>query len=228
MGPFQARVERLILVFGDADDEAIHLRLKPDLAAEPARGPHVEGEIKHVFFHWGGRARLFHPTFVDVHMARRTAACAAAFCYNARHCMLDRRFHHGLARLALGREDRSVVFYISDFDHMVPPDCSKGPTSKAAGPEIQSRNSPGPVAPTPYARQNCIKSPKSYGSVPEVQRLLMKWRRIAIFISPNRDLRLWRPVDGFIFGVGQSFFGLKNPVAKAQDGFIGGAVWARV
>jgi hypothetical protein len=56
----------------------------------------------------------------------------------------------------------------------------------------------------------------------------MKRQRIAISIKTDNDLRLWRPVDGFFFRVGQSFFGLKNPVAKAQTGFFGGALLARV
>jgi hypothetical protein len=89
---------------------------------------------------------------------------------------------------------------------MAPPDCSQGPISKAARPEIQSRNSPELVKPRSYARQNCIKSPKSYGSVPHVQRLLMKSGRIAIFIQPNSDLRLWLLVCDFIIKSWAIFF----------------------
>jgi hypothetical protein len=39
----------------------------------------------------------------------------------------------------------------------------------------------------------------------------------------NRDLALWHLSRLFIFSVRQSFFGLKNPLAKAQDGFFRGA-----
>lgn len=105
-------------MLGDTDDEAVKLRLKPDLAAQPAIGPDIEREVEHIFFHRGGAPGLFLPRIIDIDVAGCATARAAAFGYNAGHGMLDRCFHHGLAFLAIDRVHRSTVFYVSDF-HLI-------------------------------------------------------------------------------------------------------------
>src|SRR5512145_542174 len=46
------------LLLGKTDDEAVQLGRHLDLAGQPARWTHVEGEIEHVLFHLAGLARL--------------------------------------------------------------------------------------------------------------------------------------------------------------------------
>lgn len=104
-------------MLGYADDEAVEPGLQPDLAAQPAVGAQIEREIEHILFHRRRATRLFLPCLVDIDVAGRATACAPALAYDTRHRMLDRRFHHGLAFLALDRMHSSIMFYVSDLYH---------------------------------------------------------------------------------------------------------------
>lgn len=102
---------------GDADDKALQFGRQPDLTAQPATRPHIVCEIEHVLFHRRWRTRPCFPRVIDIDMTGCTTAGAAAFGDDARHRVLYRRFHQRLARLALDRMNRTVVFYVSDFHH---------------------------------------------------------------------------------------------------------------
>jgi hypothetical protein len=109
---------KLILVLRDANDKSVQLGLQPYLAAEAARGAHIEGEIEHILFHRRRAARLFFPGVVDINMARRAGASASAFCNYAGDRILDRGFHDGLAGLALNLVRRPVMLYVCYLDHV--------------------------------------------------------------------------------------------------------------
>ena len=49
-----------------------------DLAGKPAPFPDIEGEIEHVFFHFGRLARFIAPGFVNVDVASRARASPPA------------------------------------------------------------------------------------------------------------------------------------------------------
>ena len=69
----------LALLRWRAQDEAVEFGLDGDLAAEAGVGLHVEGEVQHVFFHLRARAGLLDPGGVDINVAGRASAGAAAF-----------------------------------------------------------------------------------------------------------------------------------------------------
>src|SRR6187399_3045755 len=61
-----------------------------DLARQPRVRFHVVAEIQHVLFHRRGTADLVAPGLVDINMAGRTGAGAAAFGLDAGHVVFDR------------------------------------------------------------------------------------------------------------------------------------------
>src|ERR1700754_3049600 len=78
------------LPFRRADHEAIEVVGHLDLTGQPRIRPHVEAEIQHVLFHRRGRAGLLAPGFVNIDMASRTGARAAALGLDARNGVANR------------------------------------------------------------------------------------------------------------------------------------------
>src|SRR5438477_840886 len=76
-------------------DKAVERVGHLDLAGQPRVRPHVEGKIQHVLFHRRGLAGLLPPRLVDIDVAGRARAGAAAFGLDAGHAVLDRRLHDG-------------------------------------------------------------------------------------------------------------------------------------
>src|SRR5207253_10076877 len=79
------------------DHEPVEFVADLDLARQARIRPHVEAEIQHVLFHWRGRAYLFAPGFIDINVAGRAGAGAAAFGLDAGNAVADGGFHHGRA-----------------------------------------------------------------------------------------------------------------------------------
>jgi len=67
------------LTLGRRNGETVEFVAHLDLARQARVRPHVEAEIEHVLFHRRGAADLLAPGFVDIDMARRAGAGAAAF-----------------------------------------------------------------------------------------------------------------------------------------------------
>ena len=85
------------LPFGRRHREAVEVVAHLDLARQTRIRPYVEAEIQHVLFHRSRSADLLAPGFVDIDMAGRARAGAAAFGFDARNGVTDRGFHHGRA-----------------------------------------------------------------------------------------------------------------------------------
>ena len=92
-------VERQACRSGVDDHEAVEFVGDLDLARQPRIRPHVEAEIQHVLFHRRRRADLLAPGFIDIDVAGRAGAGAAAFGLDAGNGVADRGFHHGRAVL---------------------------------------------------------------------------------------------------------------------------------
>src|ERR1700704_6523337 len=83
-----------------AHHQAVKLVRHLDLAGEPRVRLHVVAEVEHVLLHRRGLARARAPGLLDIDMAGRAGAGAAALGLDAGHVVLDRCFHHGRAGLA--------------------------------------------------------------------------------------------------------------------------------
>src|SRR3712207_1266900 len=99
------------------DPKPIELGANLDLTGQAARVAHVEGEIEHVLFHLAARARLLAPFGLDIDMAGRAGAGAAAVGVDAGHHVLDRGLHHRQAGLALDGLLRTRVLDEGDLHH---------------------------------------------------------------------------------------------------------------
>src|ERR1700722_17810626 len=88
-----------------------------DLARQPRARFHLIGEIEHVLFHGRRLADLLPPGVVDIDVAGRAGAGAAAFRLDAGNAALDRRLHDGRADLAFDGARRAGSIDESDFDH---------------------------------------------------------------------------------------------------------------
>src|SRR5215469_11303986 len=98
----------------DADDKPVERISHLDLAREPARGPDVEGEVEHILLHLLGLPGRLAPCVVDIDMASRASARAAALCRNARDRILHRGFHDCHAGLGLDAALGPVVLNKGD------------------------------------------------------------------------------------------------------------------
>src|SRR5262245_24947773 len=81
------------------DYEAVENLGHLDLARQAGIRPHVVAEIEHVLFHGRWRTDLLAPRFVDIDVAGRARAGAAAFGLDPGDSVLDRCLHHGRSRL---------------------------------------------------------------------------------------------------------------------------------
>ena len=86
-----------------------------------ARLAHVEGEVEHVLLHLRGLARLVAPILVDVDVARRAGARAAAFGLDAGNVVELGRLHHGDARLGLDHLAAAIRLNVRDLGHEANP-----------------------------------------------------------------------------------------------------------
>src|SRR5215510_13025934 len=100
-----------------AHHQAVELFGHLDLAREPRARPHVVAEVEHVLLHRRGTARALAPGIVDIDMAGRAGAGAAALGLDAGHVVLDRGFHHGRAELAFDLVGSSVRADEGDLGH---------------------------------------------------------------------------------------------------------------
>jgi len=105
------------LPFRRRHHEAVEVVAHLDLARQARVRPHVETEIQHVFFHRGRSADLLAPGFVDIDVAGRTRAGAAAFGFDARNGVADRGFHHGRAVLDFNGSFFAGMVDKVDFGH---------------------------------------------------------------------------------------------------------------
>src|ERR1700746_1943417 len=107
------------LPLGRAHHQAVELRRHLDLAGQARVRLHVVAEVEHVLLH---RRRLAHrlpPCCIDMHVAGGAGAGAAAFRLDAGNAVLDRRLHHGRAKLALDRASGAFMIDIGDFRHAI-------------------------------------------------------------------------------------------------------------
>src|SRR5262245_64019115 len=112
-------MDRSELLIGNAHDETVERIGDLDLAGQPARRPHIEGEVEHVFLHLFGRTCLLAPGLLDIDVAGGAGAGAAAFGGDAGDVVLHRGFHHGHARLRLDHALDPVVLNKSNPGHHV-------------------------------------------------------------------------------------------------------------
>src|SRR4029453_12012140 len=112
-------MNRSELLIGNAHDETVERIGDLDLTGEPARRPHIEGEVEHVFLHLFRRACLLAPSLVDIDVASRAGAGAPTFGGDAGDAILHRRFHHGHARFCLDHALGSIVLNKSNPGHHV-------------------------------------------------------------------------------------------------------------
>src|SRR5262245_29092019 len=92
--------QRSELLLGDLHRQPVKSVGDLDLAGQAAVVANVEGEVQHVLFHLVAGADPFPPFGLDIDMTGGAGAGAAAVGIDARHHVLDRRFHHGHAVLA--------------------------------------------------------------------------------------------------------------------------------
>ena len=97
--------------------EAVEFVAHLDLARQARIRPHVETEIQHVLFHRRRRADLLAPGFVDIDVAGRAGAGAAAFGFDAGNGVADRGFHHGRAVLDFDGSFFAGMVDKVDFGH---------------------------------------------------------------------------------------------------------------
>src|SRR3569832_1086098 len=97
------------------NDQPIKLWLHLDLAGQPAVRLHLEREVQHVFFHHRGPPNDVGPGRIDIAVAGRTGAGAAALGFDPGHAILDGRFHHGRADFAFGLDGVAVGFDKGDL-----------------------------------------------------------------------------------------------------------------
>src|SRR5262245_17019705 len=112
-------MNRSELLIGNAHDETVKRIGDFDLAGQPARRPHIEGEVEHVFLHRFGRACLLAPRLVDINVAGRAGAGATAFGGDAGDAILHRRFHHGHAWFRLDHALDPIVLNKSNPGHHI-------------------------------------------------------------------------------------------------------------
>src|SRR4029450_8556370 len=72
-------MNRSELLTGNAHDEAVKRIGDLNLAGQPARRPHIEGEVEHVLLHGFGRTCRLAPRLVDIDVAGRAGAGATPF-----------------------------------------------------------------------------------------------------------------------------------------------------
>src|ERR1700744_5586442 len=106
------------LTLGRRDAEAVELVGHLDLARQARVRPHVEAEVEHVLFHRRGRTDLLLPGFVDIDMAGRAGAGAAALGLDARNGVADGRFHDGRAVLDIDVAGFALVVDKVDLGHV--------------------------------------------------------------------------------------------------------------
>src|SRR4051812_6656807 len=105
------------LPFGRPDDETVEFGRHLDLAGQPRVRPHIETEIEHVFFHRRRPAGLLQPGLVDINVARRAGAGAAAFRLDTGNAVLDRVFHHRRPSFGFHNAGLALGIDVVDFGH---------------------------------------------------------------------------------------------------------------
>ena len=97
--------------------ETVELVGHLDLAGQPRVRLHVVAEVEHVLLHRRRPADLLAPRLVDIDVAGRAGAGAAALGLDAGHVVLDRRFHHGRADLGIDRAGGAGGIDEGDLGH---------------------------------------------------------------------------------------------------------------
>src|SRR5690606_2294653 len=106
-----------VLAFRQAHDQAVQVVADADLAGQAAVRLHVLGEVQHGLLHGRGAAGFGGGILVDIDVAGRAGAGAAAVGVDARHIVADRAFHDGKAGLDLDRVFGPVVLDVGDLGH---------------------------------------------------------------------------------------------------------------
>jgi hypothetical protein len=83
-----------VLTRWGADDEALEALVDPDLAAEAAVRLDVKGEVEHLLLEFLGRRQALIPARLDIDVAGRAGAGAAAVALNARNGEAFGAVHH--------------------------------------------------------------------------------------------------------------------------------------
>src|SRR5580704_7348406 len=99
------------------DHQSVKLVRHFDLAGQARIRLHLEGEVEHVGLHRRRRADLFPPRLVDIEMACRARAGAAALGLDFGHAVFDRRLHDGGADFAVHGAGRALGINEGDFRH---------------------------------------------------------------------------------------------------------------
>src|SRR5579863_5420190 len=97
--------------------EPVEIGRDLDLAGQSRSRPHFEGEVEHVLLHLRGLADDSGPGVVDIDMAGRAGAGAAAFGLDAGDGVANRRLHHRRAVLGLHGARRAGRVLVGDFRH---------------------------------------------------------------------------------------------------------------
>ena len=101
------------------DHEAVEIFAHLDLAGKSRIRLNFKRKVEHVFFHRRWLAHLFAPSLIDIDVAGRARAGAAAFRLDLRHPVVDRRLHHRGTSLALDCPRGPCGIDEGDFDHDV-------------------------------------------------------------------------------------------------------------
>ena len=119
-GPQRNSVRALELPFRHSNDETIEFIRHFDLTAQAAVFFDVKRKIQHVLFHIFRRTDFFLPGWIDIKMAGRTGARAAAIGINAGDAVFHGPFHHAAAVFNVNHMLGSTEFDIGNFGHFFP------------------------------------------------------------------------------------------------------------
>ena len=110
----------LVLAFRHSNDKSVEVVGDLDLAREPRVRLDVFSEVQHGFFHGRRFAGLLGPGRIDIDVAGRAGACAAAVRVDAGDVVLDRAFHDGEAAFHVDDVFRATKFDVGDLRHGLP------------------------------------------------------------------------------------------------------------
>src|SRR3972149_5445953 len=106
------------LIARRAHHEAVELFGHLDLAGKTRVRPQLKGKVKLVLLLGRGRRQLVLPGFVDIDVAGRAGARAAAFGDDARDAVPDRGLHHGPTNLGIDGVNTAIMFDEGDCWHV--------------------------------------------------------------------------------------------------------------
>lgn len=107
----------LSLSFRGGHNQPVQFRLNPDLAGQTGIGPHIEGEIEHVFFHALRRGQAVLPGRINIDMACRTGTGPTALSLNPGDGIANRGFHQSGPILGRHRTRGALRINKSDCGH---------------------------------------------------------------------------------------------------------------